>query len=134
MQMIQAPVYTYAMGFTASMGTALLCTGEKGHRYALPHATIHMHPTGGGTQGYTEDVRIATREQERLQAQLFHLMGRHTGHSWKELEDYFLRDRFLNAEEAKAYGLVDEILGDSSDVVHLDYSELIISTRGQLQI
>jgi len=134
MQMIQAPVYTYAMGFTASMGTALLCTGEKGHRYALPHATIHMHPTGGGTQGYTEDVRIATREQERLQAQLFHLMGRHTGHSWKELEDYFLRDRFLNAEEAKAYGLVDEILGDSSDVVHLDYSELIISTRGQLHI
>jgi ATP-dependent Clp protease protease subunit len=61
-------------------------------------------------------------------------MGRHTGHSWKELEDYFLRDRFLNAEEARAYGLVDEILGDSSDVVHLDYSELIISTRGQLQI
>lgn len=116
MQMIEAPVYTYAIGFTASMGTALLCTGEKGYRYALPHATIHMHPTGGGTQGYTEDVRIATREQERLQAQLFHLMGRHTGHSWKELEDYFLRDRYLNAEEAKSYGLVDEILGDSSDV------------------
>ncbi len=86
MQMIQAPVYTYAMGFTASMGTALLCMGEKGYRYALPHATIHMHPTGGGTQGYTEDVRIATREQERLQAQLFHLMGRRTGHSWKELK------------------------------------------------
>jgi ATP-dependent Clp protease, protease subunit len=78
-------------------------------------------------------VRIATREQERLQAQLFHLMGRRTGHSWKELEDYFLRDRYLNAEEAKSYGLVDEILGDSSDVVHLDYSELIINTREQLQ-
>ena len=134
MQMIEAPVYTYAMGFTASMGTALLCMGEKGHRYALPHATIHMHPTGGGTQGYTEDVRIATREQERLQAQLFHLMGRRTGHSWKELEDYFLRDRYLNAEEAKSYGLVDEILGDSSDVVHLDYSELIINTREQLAV
>ena len=101
MQMIEAPVYTYAIGFTASMGTALLCMGEKGYRYALPHATIHMHPTGGGTQGYTEDVRIATREQERLQAQLFHLMGRRTGHSWKEFEDYFLRDRYLNAEEAK---------------------------------
>lgn len=134
MQMIEAPVYTYAIGFTASMGTALLCMGEKGYRYALPHATIHMHPTGGGTQGYTEDVRIATREQERLQAQLFHLMGRRTGHSWKELEDYFLRDRYLNAEEAKSYGLVDEILGDSSDVVHIDYSELIINTREQLEI
>ena len=134
MQMIEAPVYTYAIGFTASMGTALLCMGEKGYRYALPHATIHMHPTGGGTQGYTEDVRITTREQERLQAQLFHLMGRRTGHSWKELEEYFLRDRYLNAEEAKSYGLVDEILGDSSDVVHLDYSELIINTREQLEI
>ena len=132
MQMIEAPVYTYAIGFTASMGTALLCMGEKGYRYALPHATIHMHPTGGGTQGYTEDVRIATREQERLQAQLFHLMGRRTGHSWKELEDYFLRDRYLNAEEAKSYGLVDEILGDSSDVVHLNYSELIINTQFSL--
>jgi len=67
MQMIQAPVSTVAVGVTASMGTALLTSGRKGKRYALPHATIHMHPTGGGAQGYTEDVRIATREQERLQ-------------------------------------------------------------------
>lgn len=133
-QMIDAPVYTYAIGFTASMGTTLLCTGQKGHRYSLPHATIHMHPTGGGAQGYTEDVRIATREQERLQAQLFHLMGKHTGHSWKELEAYFLRDRYLNAEEAKSYGLVDEILGDSSELVNINYSELIINTRERLEV
>jgi ATP-dependent Clp protease protease subunit len=123
MQMIQAPVSTFAVGITASMGTALLTCGQKGKRYALPHATIHMHPTGGGAQGYTEDVRIATREQERLQAQLFHLMGKHSGHSWKEIEDYFLRDRYLNAEEAKAFGLVDEILGDTSDLVTLNHLE-----------
>jgi ATP-dependent Clp protease protease subunit len=122
-QMIQAPVSTFAVGITASMGTALLTCGKKGKRYALPHATIHMHPTGGGAQGYTEDVRIATREQERLQAQLFHLMGKHSGHSWKEIEDYFLRDRYLNAEEAKAFGLVDEILGDTSDLVTLNHLE-----------
>ncbi len=121
MQMVQAPVYTYAVGITASMGTALLCTGLKGKRYALPHATIHMHPTGGGAQGYTEDVRIAMREQERLQSQLFHIMGRHTGHSATEIEAFFLRDRYLNAEEAKAYGLIDEILGDTSNLITLNH-------------
>lgn len=119
MQMITAPVSTVAVGITASMGTALLCAGAKGKRYALPHATIHMHPTGGGSQGYTEDVRIATREQERLQTQLFHLMGKHSGHSWKEIEEYFLRDRYLNALEAKAFGLIDEVMGDSSDLIKL---------------
>jgi ATP-dependent Clp protease, protease subunit len=119
MQMIQAPVSTVAMGVSASMGTALLTAGAKGRRYALPHATIHMHPTGGGAKGYTEDVRIATREQERLQAQLFHLMGKHSGHSWKEIEDYFLRDRYMNAVEAKTFGIIDEVLGDVNDIVTL---------------
>jgi ATP-dependent Clp protease protease subunit len=120
MQMITAPVSTVAVGITASMGTALLCSGAKGKRYALPHATIHMHPTGGGAQGYTEDVRIATREQERLQTQLFHLMGKHSDHSWREIEEYFLRDRYLNAVEAKAFGLIDEVLGDSTDLIKLN--------------
>lgn len=120
MQMIQAPVSTVAVGVSASMGTALLTSGQKSKRYALPHATIHMHPTGGGSQGYTEDVRIATREQERIQAQLFHLMGKHSGHTWQEIEEYFLRDRYLNAVEAKAFGLVDEVLGDVSDIVVLN--------------
>lgn len=123
MQMIQAPVSTVAVGVSASMGTALLASGAKGKRLALPHATIHMHPTGGGAQGYTEDVRIATREQERLQTQLFHLMGKHSGHTWKEIEEYFLRDKFLSAPEAKAFGLIDEVLGDTSDVVLLQNKE-----------
>lgn len=127
MQMIKAPVSTVAVGVSASMGTALLCAGQKGKRYALPHATIHMHPTGGGAQGYTEDVRIATREQERIQAQLFYLMGKHTGHSWKEIEAYFLRDRYLNALEAKSFGLIDEVLGDTSDLIELEKSELRVA-------
>jgi ATP-dependent Clp protease, protease subunit len=120
MQMIQAPVSTVAVGVSASMGTALLTSGAKGRRYALPHATIHMHPTGGGAQGYTEDVRIATREQERLQTQLFHLIGKHSGHSWKEIEEFFLRDKYMSAPEAKDYGLIDEVMGDTSDVIMLD--------------
>jgi ATP-dependent Clp protease, protease subunit len=108
-----------AVGVSASMGTALLASGATGRRYALPHATIHMHPTSSGSQGYTEDVRIATREQERLQTQLFHLMGKHSGHTWKEIEEYFLRDKYMSAPEAKAFGLIDEVLGDVSDVVVL---------------
>jgi ATP-dependent Clp protease, protease subunit len=131
MQMIQAPVSTVAVGVTASMGTALLTSGRKGKRYALPHATIHMHPTGGGAQGYTEDVRIATREQERLQAQLFHLMGKHSGHTWKEIEDFFLRDRFMNAVEAKTFGLIDEVLGDTSDIVVLENSPFNVNFLAQ---
>ncbi|HEY0652397.1 MAG TPA: ATP-dependent Clp protease proteolytic subunit [Chryseosolibacter sp.] len=127
MQMIQAPVATFALGVTASMGTALLSAGAKGRRYALPHATIHMHPTGGGARGYTEDVRIATREQERLQVQLFHLIGKHSGHSWKEIEEFFVRDRYLNALEAKQYGLIDEVLGNVSDIVTLGHPELNVS-------
>lgn len=119
MKMLAAPVSTYSIGFTGSMGTFLLSGGEKGKRFALPHATVHMHPTGGGAKGYTEDVRIATHEQERLQTQLFYLMGKHTGHSWQEMEEFFLRDRYLNAQEAKNYGIVDEVLGDASDIVLL---------------
>ncbi|HRW98923.1 MAG TPA: ATP-dependent Clp protease proteolytic subunit [Cyclobacteriaceae bacterium] len=127
MQMITAPVSTVSVGFTGSMATTLLAAGHKGKRYALPQATIHMHPTGGGAKGYTEDVRIATNEQERIQSQLFHILGQHTGHTWKEIEEFFLRDRFLNALEAKNYGLVDEVLGDTSKLIKLNKPELEVS-------
>lgn len=127
MQMIKAPVSTVAVGVTASMGTALLAAGCSGKRYALPHATIHMHPTGGGAQGYTEDVRIAAREQERIQAQLFHLIGKHSGHSRKKIEEYFLRDRYMNAIEAKEFGLIDEVMGDASDLIVLSEHDIKVS-------
>lgn len=130
MQMLKAPVHTTAVGVTASMGTALLAAGAAGHRFALPHATIHMHPTGGGAKGYTEDVGIAFREQERVQMQLFHLIGKHTGHSWKDIEKDFLRDRFMNTLEAQKYGLIDEILGDVEDIVLVQNAK----TRVQLAI
>jgi ATP-dependent Clp protease protease subunit len=131
MKMISAPVSTVAVGFSGSMGTALLTSGEKGKRYALPQATIHQHPTGGGAKGYTEDVRIATHEQERIQAQLFHIMGKNTGHTRQEIEEFFRRDRFLNALEAKEYGLVDEVLGDTSDILKMAPKELEFSLYGK---
>jgi ATP-dependent Clp protease, protease subunit len=127
MQMISAPVSTYAVGVTASMGTVLLASGAKGRRYALPHATIHMHPASSGAQGYTEDVRIAFREQERLQAQLFYLVGQHTGHTWKEIETEFTRDRYMNALDAKKYGLVDDVLGETGSIV-------LMSSMGSIQV
>ncbi len=127
MQMISAPVSTYAVGVTASMGTVLLASGAKGRRYALPHATIHMHPASSGAQGYTEDVRIAFREQERLQAQLFYLVGQHTGHTWKEIEKEFTRDRYMNALDAQKYGLVDEVLGDTGNIV-------LLSNIGEIEV
>lgn len=120
MQMISAPVSTVAVGFSGSMGTALLTSGAKGKRYALAQATIHQHPTSGGAKGYTEDVRIATNEQERLQAQLFHIMGKNSGHSWQEIEELFRRDRFMNALEAKSFGFVDEVLGDTSNLIKMN--------------
>jgi len=127
MQMSQAPVYTYAVGLTASMGTALLAAGTKGHRFALPHATIHMHPTSSGAQGYTDDVRTAFREQERIQTQLFHLLGQHTGHTWQAIEAMFLRDHWMNAVDAHATGLIDHILGDLSNIV-------LSAKQGEIQL
>ena len=120
MQMISAPVSTVAVGMTASMGTVLLASGTTGRRYALPHATVHMHPASSGAQGYTEDVRIAFREQERIQTQLFQLVSKHVKRDWKEIEHDFERDRYMTSLEAKEYGLVDEVLGDTSKIVAID--------------
>ncbi len=134
MHMIKAPVHTTAVGMTASMGTILLSSGEKGHRYALPHATIHMHPTGGGAKGYTEDVRIAYNEQERIEKQIFHLIGKNCGHPWTKIEEDFKRDRFMNALEAKAYGLVDEVLGNTDAVVFLKGSDPRVEVGNQISL
>ena len=123
MQMITAPVSTVSMGFTGSMATFILTSGAMGKRYALPQATIHMHPSSGGARGYTEDVVIATREQERIQTQINHIMGKNTGHTWQEIEQFFLRDRFMNALEAQKYGLIDEVLGDTSHLLKIDFSK-----------
>ncbi|GAB4444477.1 MAG: ATP-dependent Clp protease proteolytic subunit [Anaerolineae bacterium] len=111
MQQITAPVSTFAVGVTASMGTVLLAAGAAGQRYALPHATIHMHQAGGGAQGYTTDVEIQYREMKRQQDLLFGIISKHTGQTVETIADDFERDRWMDATEAKHYGLVDDILG-----------------------
>lgn len=130
MKILKSPVSTIAVGFSGSMGTVLLTAGAKGQRYALPHATVHMHPAGGGAKGYTEDVRIAYQEQERLQDQLFYVIAKNTGHSYDEIETMYRRDKFMNAEEAKDYGLIDEILGDADDLAAIRNLQRTINPVG----
>jgi ATP-dependent Clp protease protease subunit len=116
MQLIRAPVSTIAVGWTASMGTVLLAAGRKGRRYALPHATIHMHPAGGGARGYAPDVEIQVRELLRMQELIKRLLAKHTGQPIERISKDFDRDYFMNAIQAQEYGIIDEVLGDASDV------------------
>lgn len=109
-QQISCPVSTVAVGFTASFGTVLLTAGAKGMRYALPNATIHMHQPLGGAQGQASDIAIQAKEILRLRAMLNGVLSRHTGQSIERIEQDTDRDIFLNADEAKEYGLVDEVL------------------------
>jgi len=115
MQLIRAPVSTIAVGWTASLGTVLLAAGTKGKRYALPHATIHMHPAGGAARGYAPDVRIQLNELLRVEDLIKSLLAKHTGQSLERLTKDFDRDYFMDAREAVEYGIVDEVLGDSGE-------------------
>jgi ATP-dependent Clp protease protease subunit len=110
MQQVQAPVSTIAVGVTASMGTVLLAAGTKGYRYALPHATVHMHPAGGSAQGYAPDVEIQYKELKRVEDLLHEMLSHHTGQPVEQIAVDFDRDRFMTAEEAVEYGLVDQVL------------------------
>jgi ATP-dependent Clp protease protease subunit len=110
MQQIQAPISTIAVGWTASLGTILLAAGTKGRRYALPHATIHMHPAGGGARGYAPDVEIQAKELLRMQELLKSLLARHTGQPVERITKDFDRDYFMNPQEAVEYGIIDEVL------------------------
>jgi ATP-dependent Clp protease protease subunit len=111
MQMVRAPVSTIAVGWTASLGTVLLAGGRKGRRFALPHATIHMHPAGGGARGYAPDVEIQYRELKRMQDLLFSILSKHTGQPVEKIAEDFDRDYFMDARRAVDYGIVDEVLG-----------------------
>jgi len=115
MQLIRAPISTIAVGWTASLGTVLLAAGNKGKRYALPHATIHMHPAGGAARGYAPDVRIQLNELLRVEDLIKNLLAKHTGQSLERLTKDFDRDYFMNAKEAVEYGIVDEVLGSPGE-------------------
>jgi ATP-dependent Clp protease protease subunit len=110
MQMITNPVSTVAVGATASFGTMLLTAGTKGHRFALPHATIHMHQPLGGAQGQASDIEIQAREILRLKTRLNDLLAHHTGQTVETIEKDTNRDYYMDAATAAEYGLVDQVL------------------------
>jgi len=114
MQHISAPVNTICMGMAASMGSFLLAAGRKGKRSALPHSRIMMHQPSGGTQGTAADIEIQAREILYLRTKLNELYAKHTGQTVEQIEKDMDRDRFMSAEEAKEYGLIDQVLAPGS--------------------
>jgi ATP-dependent Clp protease protease subunit len=110
MQQISAPVSTTAVGLTASFGTVLLTAGQKGMRYSLPNATIHMHQPLGGAQGQASDIVIQANEIMRLKDRLIEVLVRHTGRDRDVIERDTDRDVYLSAQQAVDYGLIDAVL------------------------
>jgi len=110
MRMIPNKISTVAVGVTASFGTVLLTAGTKGHRYALPHATIHMHQPLGGAQGQASDIEIQAKEILRLKSRLNEIMSECTGQKLEVIERDTERDFYMSADQAVEYGLVDKVL------------------------
>lgn len=110
MQYIKPDVSTICIGQAASMGSILLTAGAKGKRYALPHARIMIHQPLGGAQGQSTDIQIQAKEILRLREVGNHILARHTGQDEKKINVDTERDNFMSAEEAKAYGLIDEVV------------------------
>lgn len=110
MQFMKAPVSTICVGQAASMGAVLLAAGAKGKRYALPNARIMIHQPSGGAQGQATDIEIQAKEILKIRERLNKILSDHTGKALEKIADDVERDYFMSAEEAKAYGLVDDIL------------------------
>jgi ATP-dependent Clp protease protease subunit len=112
MQYIRCDVATMCVGQAASMGSLLLTAGKAGKRYSLPNSRIMIHQPSGGFQGQAADIEIQAREILALRARLNQMYVEHTGQTLKAIEKAMDRDNFMNAEEAKAFGLIDSVVKD----------------------
>ena len=110
MQYIAPDVATICTGMAASMGAVLLCAGQKGKRTALRHSRILIHQPMGGAEGQASDIEITTREILKLKKELYDIIASHSGQTFKKIEKDSDRDYWMTAEEAKAYGMIDELL------------------------
>jgi ATP-dependent Clp protease protease subunit len=110
MQYIRPQVTTMCLGQAASMGSLLLAAGEKGKRYALPNARVMVHQPSGGAQGQATDIEIQAREILKLRARLNDIYVKHTGQTLETIELAMERDNFMDAEEAKTFGLIDQVV------------------------
>ena len=115
MQFIKPDVSTMCVGQAASMGAMLLASGAKGKRYCLPHSRVMIHQPMGGYQGQATDIEIHTREILKVRAQLNELLARHSGQSIETIAEDTERDNFMSPEEAKEYGLIDELIDTRKD-------------------
>ncbi len=115
MQFVSCDVATYCIGQAASMGAALLTAGAKGKRFALPNARIMIHQPLAGMQGTAAEVEIHVGELRRIKQRMNELMVEHTGHTLEEIERDTDRDRFMSADEACEYGLIDKVLVKSGE-------------------
>ncbi|RQD66553.1 MAG: ATP-dependent Clp endopeptidase proteolytic subunit ClpP [Desulfonatronovibrio sp. MSAO_Bac4] len=119
MQYISAPVATLCLGQAASMGALLLAAGQEGMRYSLPHSRILIHQPMGGFQGQATDIDIQAREIIRLKATLNEILAKHTGSDLSKIEHDTDRDYFMSAEEAKEYGIIDNVLSSRKEIEKL---------------
>jgi ATP-dependent Clp protease protease subunit len=110
MQLINSPISTVAVGMTASMSTILLCAGARGRRYALPNATVHIHQPWGGVQGQAVDIEIEARRILRERERLNEILAQNTGQPMERIVQDTDRNYWMTAQEAVAYGIVDEVL------------------------
>ena len=110
MQFVKCPVSTLCMGLAASMGAVLLTAGATGKRYCLPNAKVMIHQVLGGASGQATDVEIATKEMLKTRDQLNQILAKHTGKSIDQIAKDTDRNHWMTSEEARAYGLVDEII------------------------
>ncbi len=110
LQYVRPPVTTLCIGQAASMGSLLLAAGEPGKRFALPNARIMVHQPSGGTQGQATDIEIHAREILNLRERLNQIYAKHTGQKLKAVEAALERDKFMSPEEAKEFGIIDEIV------------------------
>ncbi len=110
MQFISCPVATYCLGQCASMGAVLLTAGEKGKRNALPNSRIMIHQPLAGMEGTAEEIMIHAKEFSKIKERLNQILLKHTGHPLQKIEDDTDRDRFMTAEEAQEYALIDNVI------------------------
>ncbi|MDA8596332.1 MAG: ATP-dependent Clp endopeptidase proteolytic subunit ClpP [Flavobacteriaceae bacterium] len=110
MQFIKPDVATICTGMAASMGAVLMCAGADGKRSALPHSRVMIHQPLGGAQGQASDIEITAREIMKLKDELYHIIAKHSGQTFEKVYADSDRDYWMKAEEAKAYGMIDEVL------------------------
>ncbi|HEY4415578.1 MAG TPA: ATP-dependent Clp protease proteolytic subunit [Verrucomicrobiae bacterium] len=119
-QYLTCDVNTYCIGQAASMGAVLLCAGTKGKRYALPNCNVMIHQVLGGAEGQASDVEIRVKYMLKLKQRLNEIISKHTGQPVEKVERDCDRDNFMSADEAKTYGLVDQVVQSRKEIPNLD--------------